>query len=101
MTEEKPKGPEWVLEQLENIAECMLPSETCIYCKECSKEAFENCMKGMGYAISELAGMMKYVIRHLNTLYDVIGNMLTDPEKFEELKEKLKDYKGNGYEYYS
>ena len=55
----------------------------------------------MGHAISELAGMMKYVIRHLNTLYDVIGNMLTDPEKFEELKEKLKDYKGNGYEYYS
>ena len=42
MTEEKPKGPEWVLEQLENIAECMLPSETCIDCKECSKEAFEK-----------------------------------------------------------
>ena len=98
MTEERPKGPEWVLEQLENIAECMLPSETCIDCKECSKEAFENCMKGMGHAISELAGMMKYVIQHLNILYDVMGNMTADPEKFEENKKKLEEMKKSGYE---
>ena len=102
MTEERPKGPEWVIEQLEKIAEAMLPTDTCVNCKECPTEAFENCMKGMGLAISELAGMMVYVIQHINVLYDVMGNMTMDPEKFEEMKKKMREFKNGKYEsYYS
>lgn len=91
MTEEKPKGVDWVLEQLEKISEAMIPSKTCISCKECPEKEFENCIKGMGIAISELAFMMVRVIQHVNNLYEVLGNLVADPEKLKELKE-------NGYQ---
>ena len=90
MTEERKSVP-WVLEQLENISAAMIPSDTCINCKECPEKDFENCMKGMGLAISELAFMMVRIIQHVNTLYDVLGNMVSDPEILERLK-------GNGFE---
>ena len=91
MTEEH-KGTEWVLEQLENISKAMIPTDTCNICKDCQEPEFSNCMKGMGLAISELAFMLVRVIQHINVLYDVMGNMVSDPEKFEELKGKIKGF---------
>ena len=85
------KGVEWVLEQLENISKAMIPTTTCDVCKTCKESDFSNCIKGMGLAISELASMSARMIQHINILYDVLGNMVGDPEKLEELKK-------NGYE---
>ena len=97
MTEE-PKGVLWVMEQLENISEAMIPSETCVNCKDCPEVEFENCMKGMGLAISELASMMVRMIQHINVLYDVVGNILSDPEKVKENMEKLEKLIKSGFE---
>ena len=83
----KEKGPEWIIEQLEKLSDAMLPSKTCVSCKECPQEAYENCMKGMGIAISEVSFIMIRVIQHINNLYDVLGNMVSDPKKLKELKE--------------
>lgn len=91
MTADKPKGVDWVLEQLENISTAMIPAESCESCVDCTNEAFENCIKGMGLAISELAFMLVRVIQHINNLYDVLGNLVNDPEKLKEMKD-------NGFE---
>ena len=91
MTEEEHKGVDWVLEQLEKISVAMIPSETCINCKECPKKEFENCMKGMGIAISDLAIVMVRVVEHINLLYSAIRS---SPEIKKELEK-------NGFEYFS
>lgn len=87
MTKTKQKGPEWIIKQLEKLSDAMIPSETCISCKECPQKEYENCMRGMGIAISEVSFVMVRMIQHINNLYDVLGNMVSDPKKLKELKE--------------
>lgn len=87
----EPKGVDWVLEQLEKISEAMIPTETCLSCKECPEKEFENCIKGMGIAISDLAMVMIRIIEHINLLYSAIRN---SPEIKKELEK-------NGFGYFS
>ena len=58
MTEET-KGTAWVLEQLENISEAMIPTDTCMTCKGCPEFEFDNriaAANGIGTAMQGIDG---------------------------------------------
>ena len=74
--EEEPKGPDWVLEQLNGIADAMSPTETCVSCKDCPPKEFDNCIRSMGIALSDVTTVVYRLVEHINLLTDTVKDII-------------------------